>query len=266
MLHILLLILKIIGIILLLILGIVILALGMVLFIPAVYRVEGKADGDIKSLTFCLKASWLFRALTLVSEYEGQKWEVTFRVLGIKLRRKPKDQSPKQMQEKKKTKTTKTSKQKSKTEKNHEGKKTTLLQKIRCTIGKICDKIKALWEIKGKWKEFLETEMHLAAFQKLKREVLIFAKHIRPRKWRGYVKYGFEDPYHTGQVLAILSVLFPFCAKGIEIYPKFDQKILEGDLYLKGHIRALHFLRLVWYWYFDRNIKQTYENLKKIKS
>lgn len=274
MLHILLLILKIIGFILLVVLGMIVFAFGMLLFVPAVYRMDGKANGDIKSLSVCLKVSWLFHALTFVSEYGEQKWNVTVRVLGIKLKRKPKDKDQKRTQEKKESKREsekesekeKTFHQECKTEKSNESKKTSLLQKIRCTIRKICDKIKALWEMKGKWKEFLAEEIHLAAFQKLKREVFVFAKHIRPRKWRGYVKYGLEDPYHTGQVLAILSVLFPFYGKNIEIYPQFDQKLLEGDLYVRGHIRGVHLLRLIWHWYFDRDIKQTYENLKNMKS
>ena len=59
MLHILLMILKIIGIILLAILGILILLLLVVLFVPLRYQIEAEFPGDIKKTKFKVKCSWL---------------------------------------------------------------------------------------------------------------------------------------------------------------------------------------------------------------
>lgn len=294
MLHILFLILKIIGIILLVILGILVIALGTVLFVPARYQIEAQADGDVKHLTFRAGASWLLHAISAYAVYREQKWEWQVRIFWKK--HSSADKKTEKIEQIEKTEESEQSEKSSKTtvsentrrhtdneatnqhtkkntqNKNREKKaakqtkKQTWFEKIQCTILRICDKIKELWEMKEKIQDFLTDEIHLAAFRKVKQESIILAKHLRPRKLRGYVRYGLEDPYHTGQVLAGLSVLYPFYGDNLEIYPEFEQKILEGDVYIKGHMRAVHFLRIIWYWYFDRDIKQTYRNFKKIKS
>ena len=65
MLHILLLVLKIIGIIIAAILGILVLLLCIVLFVPFRYEIKGRSEGDAPSLKGKIKVTWLlhlFRA------------------------------------------------------------------------------------------------------------------------------------------------------------------------------------------------------------
>ena len=87
-------------------------------------------------------------------------------------------------------------------------------------------------------------------------------KHARPRKAKGFVRFGFEDPYKTGQVLAVLSVLYPFYGERIAIYPEFEQAMLQGDISIKGYIRLLHFVKIIWTFLFDKNVRKTYEDYK----
>lgn len=96
------------------------------------------------------------------------------------------------------------------------------------TVSEICDKIKPVFQEKDNL------------------EILKFAKMLRPRRLRGYVKFGFEDPYHTGQVLAFLAILYPFYGYRVTITPDFEQKILEGDLEAKGHVYPVSFAVFVW--------------------
>lgn len=300
MLHILSLILKIIGIILLVILGILLFVCAVVLLYPVRYRVAAKADGDVKSLSLEAKASWLLRVVSAFVVYKEQKleWQVTLfgwklNQPGKKKRNKekkevlpnpdepayeqadkndsiPKEETPagettwedspvneEQRQPKASEKAKKKKKEKVKSDQ-------TWPQKIRCTIHKICDKIKAIWRVKEEVKEFLTDEVHLRAFGKAKGELIVLLKHFRPRRLKGYVRFGLEDPYHTGQVLAVLSVLYPFYGKHLEVYPEFEREILEGDVYLKGHLRLVHFLRIIRLIFFDKDIKQTYHHFKKI--
>ena len=51
------------------------------------------------------------------------------------------------------------------------------------------------------------------------------------------VRFGLEDPYDTGRILAVLSMLYPFYGEHIDIYPDFEYRILEGHLLIKGRIR-----------------------------
>jgi hypothetical protein len=67
-------------------------------------------------------------------------------------------------------------------------------------------------------------------------------------------------------VLAGLSILYPFYGDHVEIYPDFEQKMLEGDLYVKGHIRMVHLATLLWRLFFNRYVRKTYRDYKKIKS
>ena len=78
MLHILLLILKIVGIILAVILGIIILLLGIVLFVPIRYEISAKCDGTIESLKAKVKATWLLHLLRADILVKGKKlkWQV----------------------------------------------------------------------------------------------------------------------------------------------------------------------------------------------
>ena len=300
MLHILCLILKIIGIILLAILGILLFVVAVALLHPVRYRVAAKADGDIKSLSVEAKASWLLRMVSAFAVYKEQKFEWQVTLFGWKLNQpektkkcKKKEETPPNqeetvyekrnandstLQEKpsaeemtfEEAPVIKEQRQQKETKKEKKKKKKkvktnqTWTQKIRCTIQKICDKIKAIWRVKEEIKKFLTDEVHLRAFAKAKGELIVLLKHFRPRRLKGYVRFGFEDPYNTGQVLAVLSVLYPFYGKHLEVYPEFEREILEGDVYIKGHIRLVHFLRIVRFIFFDRDIKQTYHHFKKI--
>lgn len=109
------------------------------------------------------------------------------------------------------------------------------------TVSEICDKIKSVFQEKDNL------------------EILKFAKMLRPRRLRGYVIFGFEDPYHTGQVLAFLAILYPFYGDRVTITPDFEQKILEGDLEAKGHVYTVTFATFVWNVFIKNKIKESKE-------
>ena len=291
MLHILFLILKIIGMILLAILGILILLLCMVFFIPANYQLQAQTGDGVQGLSFQAKAHWMLHLFTAYYVYKDKKsdWQVrigwkTFNHKGHNLKAQDdnteevsvKKEKPEEMQsseEGEKPAAEENSVQKDSHDESNEDKskvdvkqKQTWFEKIKCTILKICDKIKSLWETKEKVTEFLTDDVHVEAFKIVKTEIGILAKHLSPRRIKGFIRFGFEDPYRTGQVLAGLSVLYPFYGDNVEIYPDFEQKILEGDLYIKGHIRMVHLAALIWRLFFNRYIRKTYKDYKMLKS
>lgn len=240
MLHILFLILKIIGMILLVILGMLILVLCTVFLIPANYLIQAETEDGIKALSFEAKAHWFLHLFTAYYRYKDNQSDWQVRIGWKTLNHK--DHALSTRSEKKDK-----------------------IKKIKCTNLKICDKIKAFWETKEKVTSFLTDDIHVEAFQIVKREIGILARHMRPRRIRGFVRFGFEDPYRTGQVLAGLSILYPFYGEHVEIYPDFAQKILVGDLYVKGHIRMVHLATLLRRLFFNRYVRKTYMDYKKIK-
>lgn len=78
--------------------------------------------------------------------------------------------------------------------------------------------------------------------KKMLREVWHHAKalirHGLPRKVKGKVVFGFDDPYVTGQVLSYGAMLYPFYGRQIRIQPVFDRVIFECEGTIKGRIRV----------------------------
>ncbi len=66
-------------------------------------------------------------------------------------------------------------------------------------------------------------------------------RHVLPGKIRGHIRYGFEDPYQTGQVLTLISPFYGLYAKTLVIEPVFDEKVIEGEIFIRGRIRAAVF-------------------------
>lgn len=288
MLHILFLILKIIGMILLTILGVLILLLCTVFLMPANYLIQTKTEDGIKTLSFEAKAHWFLHLFTAYYIYKDKQSDWQVRIGWKTFNHKDHESSTRskekqedviiegvELSDKRNDSEEQTSANQSEAESSAETtpkpsekqrKTRSWFEKIKCTILKICDKIKLFWETKEKVSSFLTDDVHVEAFKIVKTELRILARHLRPRRIRGFVRFGFEDPYRTGQVLAGLSICYPFYGEHVEIYPDFEQKILKGDLYIKGHIRMVHLASLLWRLFFNRYVRKTYRDYKKLKS
>mgnify|MGYP003374983144 FL=1 len=131
-----------------------------------------------------------------------------------------------------------------------------VLKKISLTVHHICDKINQI-------KEFLESErfarLKALFFQEGKRTIC----HIRPRKIKGHIKIGTGDPYRTGQLLAVAGIFFPVYGEHITIEPYFEQKILEGNMSVKGRIYGNFFVRLAWRLFRDSDIRFMIKKIKR---
>lgn len=316
LLHILLGILKVVGILLLILVGLVLLGILLLLFCPVAY--EGEAHKDASAYGGYLKVSWMFHILSFRMFFGNQEQRngYSFKVFGISM-----EKVRKLLQNRKKKKNRKEQKKNAvsvmesspketapcKTEPSEaistEGKEEYKVQrerlqeteepeesqeslfldkifsffrsvwhflgeipgipgkilgffrKIGLTVKRICDKI-------DKIRKVLESER----FARLKALLLYHGKriflHIRPRKVRGYVKMGTEDPYITGQLLAVAGIFFPLYGEHITIEPYFDTNILEGDIFIKGRIYGGFFAHMAWKLFLDSDVRYM---IKKIK-
>lgn len=316
LLHILLGILKVVGILLLILVGLVLLGILLLLFCPVVY--EGEAHKDASVYGGYLKISWLFHILSFRLFFGNQEQcnGYSFKIFGISI-----EKVRKLLQNRKKKKNRKEKKKNAvsvmesspeetvpcKTEPSEDislegkeeykvqrerlqeteepeesqeslfldkissffrsvwhflekipgipGKILGFFRKIGLTVKRICDKI-------DKIRKVLESER----FARLKALFLYHGKrtflHIRPRKVRGHVKMGTEDPYITGQLLAVAGIFFPLYGEHITIEPYFDTNILEGNLFIKGRIYGGFFAHMAWKLFLDSDIRYM---IKKIK-
>ena len=139
------------------------------------------------------------------------------------------------------------------------------IQKLRETIRKIVSKIKKLLHQKDEVQRILgkpETKSALRfAWGKLKR----LLKHILPRKIKGYVIYGADNPATTGQALGILSVLYARTGKLLEIRPNFMEKQLECDVLIKGRIQLFTLLLIAAKVALNKELRQVIMEFKGIK-
>ncbi len=245
MLHIILLILKILGIILAIVFGMLLLAGCAIFFVPLRYSLQASALGDKESLRVTAKVTWCLHLLSAKVEYKDKKLQQKIRVLGIEIKQRERQKSKKgkkELQEKK-----------------------TVWQKIKYTIRKICDMIKTYKEKKESLAEFIVDKTHVAAWKRLKSEIVGLIRYLRPKTMSVRLHFGFEDPSLTGKCAAALSMLYPFYGDNIQVTPNFHEEILEGKATVKGQIRGIRAFIVAKNLFFDKSIKKTLKDINKWK-
>lgn len=299
MLHILLMILKIVGILIAIILGLLLLAMLILVFAPLQYRLDGSCKGTLDTAEVNLRFIWLYRILGGYFIYRDGTPDWQIWILWKKLHVKKESENVKSdlpqnkemCQEKsqeesndhpaivseevseQKDKPESQAEKKSKVEesvtkeKNHGWieKIKKIFYKIKYTFRKFCDKIKIIAEKKEKLIEFLADEIHQNAFVKLKEELMRLLRFLKPKYLSGYVRFGFEDPSLTGKVLAWLSMFYGMYGEHLILQPDFQEKVLEGELHVRGKVRASYFLIVLFHIWRSKEIRTTYQHVRKFK-
>lgn len=137
-----------------------------------------------------------------------------------------------------------------------------LREKVRFAFRSFCDKIKQAQDrfqwLLEKWeelREILEDPANQKSARLLTRQIKKILRHILPRKGQGEVTFGLEDPYWMGKLLSLAAVLYPFTRDRIILHPVFDESILEGELHVRGKVRAGVLLFFVLRLLLDANIR-----------
>lgn len=330
MLHIILLILKILGIILLIILGLFLLILCCVLFVAVSYRIRLEKQD---SLRVTASAGWLFRIVTiryLLDGADGFKQDLQVRLFGIPIlkpfeekkakkkrpkRRKTKEQKEKQKEDRRQkdepavsraeqaeasdgsdilkeaaiqqeeyqdTQNVSAGKQPGEREQKPKpsvvGKILSIFRKLLYAIRGICDKIKNIWkkllgirdtvhnllERKDAFLEFWRLEEHVRARSAVWKEVRYLWKKWHPKKIKGKVTFGFDDPSVTGLCMGGVGMLCAWYPKELQIVPDFERKVLEGDIRIRGKMRAYVLVFILWRIYFNKDIRHMYKHWKQL--
>lgn len=138
-------------------------------------------------------------------------------------------------------------------------------EKISCKSEAICGKIKELIRKKEIVMDFLTNEIHKAAFMKVISEIKRLLGRLKPQRINGNLEFGFEDPALTGKVLAGLSILYPYTGDNLQVTPQFEDKILKGDIYIKGSAAAKLFASMGLRLLLNKNIRTTIKHARKFK-
>lgn len=331
MLHIILFILKIIGIILLVLLGLILLMVCSALFVPVRYRVtvtrkEGEEEPPVRVKA---KITWFLHIVNIHAEYPAEAmlrvrlfFITLFRLPSKKAKEKPaketskektsKEETPKEELPKKEApnETSETQTGNSKTQEHFAGaekEKSTeseniphvtikreaeaqdnekvplkdklkelwisikklfikikdFFQNIQYTIQNFCDKIKSILDNIQYYREIIESETFRQSFLLCKDELGYLFRKLKPDKFHADFIIGMDDPATTGEILAIYGMLYPLLGANVNIVGDFESKRIEGNLYLRGHIRMFTFLKIAVKVYFNKDIKKLIKLLKK---
>ncbi|MET3739638.1 DUF2953 domain-containing protein [Faecalicatena orotica] len=140
-----------------------------------------------------------------------------------------------------------------------------LYEKLKYTFLKICDTMKTTSDKKDKLILFITDEVHKSALGAVLVEVRRLLRFLKPKKLKADVHFGFEDPYYTGQVLAVLSVIYPFLGDHVDIEPDFEQKVLEGSIMISGKVRVLYMIIMLWNLVWNKNVRTTIKHIRKFE-
>lgn len=127
----------------------------------------------------------------------------------------------------------------------------------------ICNKAKRAWKGMKKagenvtvFREFITSDETKEVLRFLNQQRKYLFKKIKPEKCRVYLKYGFEDPELTGEVMGLYSVINPFLWGDIAVEPDFEEVVLEGKVTLKGSVRMYGFLLTAFRCYRQETIRK----------
>ena len=101
---------------------------------------------------------------------------------------------------------------------------------------------KKSWRVCRKKKDKIIKNWKIRYIRKLfkgQKETGKLLKRWKPKVIKGTVRFGFEDPCHTGQALAAFSIIYPFIGEFLSIEPNFERRILKGDIKVRGGFRMV---------------------------
>lgn len=114
--------------------------------------------------------------------------------------------------------------------------------KLKKFIKAIADKKRSAEQKINDLKAIINDEENRELVRLIKKELKELIKEITPVKYDVNVRYGCEEPDMTGRILGVLAVVYGITGIQFNITPEFEQKVLEGDIYMKGRVRIYRLL------------------------
>ena len=264
-------ILKWIGILIGAILGLCLLLFALVVFVPVRYRIQGRKKEET---AYSFRFTWLFSFISIrkretsdlvrlcicgipikrlagsagTNKVKKQKTEAETEVGTKELEDEPSSDregtvvraEPKKRRENRAKEKQGESKKKTRRKKKHFS-----FQKVSSIIGCVKQDKKAL--------------------KRLFHEIRELICYLSPGKVRGEMVFGTGDPASTGLVIGGISLLPAAYREGVRITPDFEEKRLEAEGYIKGRVRVVYFLRLLFRLYKDKELKHLWKQINHVK-
>lgn len=264
MLQMILTLLKIIGIVVVAVLGMLLFVLLVVLLTPICLEIRADFPGAKEHIMIKTEFSWLFHLLAGKAVFENGKFHWDMRVAWRHLEQKKTEKNSK-TEEKVSKERFSNAKEKEENLKQSAGKALGRRQKAKYTFQKISVEIKNILTGKKVISTFFEDPVHKQALAQIKKEKKWIFQSVKMKVFSLRLHYGFDDPFRTGQVLAALSIIYPFVGDNMVVQPEFEQEIFEGELYVKGRWRLLfptiYGIKMI----SDSSVRRTFVDVKDFK-
>lgn len=269
-------VLSIIGIILLILIGIIVALLLLVLFFPFVYKAKIVKNEDLS-----VKASvrWLFGFLTVPVSFAEKQLAWDLKIAGFSL--KPlltgeKKKKPKKKKKKKEKKQPvimpgeKADKQVAKDAKAAAKAEIKIQKGKKKASRKIYEEGEAKGGIRERLKEKLISLYEMSkiavkvgqAYTAVRKKIFKIVKHVMPKKIRGMLRFGFDDPSTTGKVLGMICAVYPALPVELELYPDFEKAVFECDLLIKGRIFLIYIVVMGLRIFFTKEVRAAIKQVR----
>ena len=116
-------------------------------------------------------------------------------------------------------------------------------KKARFTISGLCDKMENIRDNVEYYKERLTAEENRLFLKRTKERIFAVLKSIKPKVLTARVVCGTGSPDTTGYVCAIYGMLYPVIEDRISFTADFENKVLDGELSVKGKVRVATLVR-----------------------
>lgn len=110
--------------------------------------------------------------------------------------------------------------------------------KLKTGFLEFCQKMVTVKENVTYYKKLLEQDASRRAIRHAWTQILRIIRHCLPRKVDVCFIVGTGNPASTGQIMAAQGLLYPWFQNKIRIVPDFEEKHLEGEFFIKGHVTA----------------------------
>lgn len=116
-------------------------------------------------------------------------------------------------------------------------------KKARFTISELCDKMEKIRDNVEYYKERLTAEENRLFLKRTKERIFAVLKSIKPKVLTARVVCGTGSPDTTGYVCAVYGMLYPVIEDRISFTADFENKVLDGELSVKGKVRVVTLVR-----------------------
>ncbi len=132
----------------------------------------------------------------------------------------------------------------------------------------VIDKIEDNWDKMNRkmshLQQFWERPATQRTWERLKKILGKWLKHLKPTKAKVDMHFGFTSPATTGSMLGYMARFYPLYGNWLTIYPDFYYKVFEAEGFVKGRIRIGTFAIPALFLYLRKDTRRTIKLAKKI--